>query len=168
MNTKPLVKVIIGLVVIAVVVLAYSCSSAQLNSKLPQKDGGSGSLRSEILVNNIPNPLNVHLLNAGSSAYEYCTFMAKHATMPPMPNVRIEVKNRSTGEVKSYVPVVLAEKRKNFSLQTGGIAELSIYHRGVKLAPGDYKVVVLLYQDEDVDQKTPISVSKPLLVSVSP
>jgi hypothetical protein len=64
--------------------------------------------------------------------------------------------------------VVLGEKRKTFRLQAGEMVGLAIYHRGLKLTPGDYEIVVLFYRDDDIEQKIPVVVSKPLLVNVPP
>jgi hypothetical protein len=144
----------------ALAILAYASFMSP-----PKEDEDGRSLRREILVD-IPNPLNVRLVNSTNVPYEFSIFQSTNATMLPMPNMRIEVKNRITGQVKSYVPVILGEKRKTFRLQAGKMVELAIYHRGLKLTPGDYEIVVLFYRDDDIEQKIPVAASKPLLVSI--
>lgn len=157
-------------VIFASTLIALACSQSLFSDDTPRagEDRAARNIQCDIVLDHIPNPLTVRLENRGQTTWELSEFMAKHATMPPMPNVRIEARNRRTGKITAYVPVVLSEQRKQRILRPGQTTSLSIYHRGLKLPPGEYDITVLFFVDEDVPQEKPIGASDPLGVQVRP
>jgi hypothetical protein len=85
-----------------------------------------------------------------------------------MPNVRIDVLNKTTGQITRYTPVVLTQPRRSFRLLPGKTIEFDIYHRGINPAAGENILTISLFKDEDLNQETPIaSLQLPLLTPKS-
>ena len=138
----------------------------------PQKSVGAAAtlqgMQCEIFLDAIPNPLTLHLVGAQPEGLTYSTFMSTEATMPPMPNVRVEATATSSGRVRTCTPVVLTEKRASIVLKQGEAADIQVHHRGFEgLPPGIYQVTVLLFSDTDSKQERPIAVSSSVTVKIS-
>ncbi|MFC1735224.1 hypothetical protein ACFL1X_03845 [Candidatus Hydrogenedentota bacterium] len=154
---------------LAVVIILGTVTCWQ--SQLYARDVFAQDLQCEIISKGIPNPISLRLKNLGKTTYEYYDFMSKHATMPPMSNVRIEFRDRATGQVKAHVPAIATRecKRKKHRLEPGESTEILVYHRAFNEAwqsPGDYDVTVMFFNDRDAKQEHPVAVSQTLHVSV--
>ena len=126
-------------------------------------------LKCEILLDVLPNPLTVRIVNKQSEEIRYSTFMSTHATMPPMPNVRVEVTDISSHLIRTCTPVVLTEKRSSFILKPGESKDLHVYHYGFSDLPqGVYEVTVMLFNDTDTKQETPMAVSPIITMKINP
>jgi hypothetical protein len=153
-----------------------TCSAALVLSGAEdsrQKSSGESAtvqtLKCEVLLDVLPNPLTLRVLNAQREAFRYSTFMSSHATMPPMPNVRVEVTEPTSRRIRTCTPVVLTEKRSSVVLKPGEAEDIQVYHRGfVDLPPGTYEVAVLLFNDTDSKQQAPIAVSPSITVRIKP
>lgn len=129
----------------------------------------SQGLKCDILFDALPNPLTVRLVNSQREAFRYSTFMSTHATMPPMPNVRVEVTDTSSRRIITCTPVVLTERRRSLVLKPGEAADIQVCHRGFgDLPPGTSEVTVFLFSDTDSKQQTPIAVSRSITVKTKP
>lgn len=138
----------------------------------PQKGVGAAAalqgMQCQILLDAIPNPLTLRVVSAQPEGLTFSTFMSTHATMPPMPNVRVEATDTSSGRIRTCTPVVLTEKRASIVLRRGEAAEIQVHHRGFEdLPPGTYQVSVLLFSDADTRQERPIAVSSSITVKIS-
>jgi len=126
-------------------------------------------LQCDIVLEAIPNPLTLRMLGTQSQGLRYGMFMSTHATMPPMPNVRVEVRDTNSGRIRACTPVVPTEKRDSVLLKRGETADIQVYHRGCEdLPPGTYEVSVSLFGDEDAKQQIPIAVSSSITVIAKP
>jgi hypothetical protein len=123
----------------------------------------------ESLLDDLPDPLILCVVNTQHEAFRFSTFMASDATMPPMPNVRVEARNTSSGRIRTCTPVVLTEKRASLVLKSGEAKDIQVYHRGfvADLPEGTYAVTVSLFDDADSVQQTPIAVSRSITVKIS-
>ena len=124
---------------------------------------------SEILLDALPNPLTLRVVNTQHEAFRFSTFMSSNASMPPMPNVRVEARDTSSGRIRTCTPVVLTEKRASLVLKPGEAKDIQVYHRGfvADLPEGTYAVTVSLFDDADSVQQTPIAVSRSITVKIS-
>jgi hypothetical protein len=139
---------------------------ASTEDKPPTKPGPT--LKCEILTDPVPYPLIVRVTNPLTTAVHLRTFQSTHMTMPPMPNVRLTLTDRTTRETQQCTPVGLGQPRGRIVINPGETRDVPVYYRGLRCEPGNYDLTVSLFDDADVNQNMPLAVTPALLVRKMP
>lgn len=132
----------------------------------PTKPGPA--LNCEILTDPAPYPLIVRVTNPLTTAVHLRTYQSTHTTMPPMPNVRVTLTDRTTREAQHCTPVGLGQPRGRIVINPGETRDVPVYYRGLRFKAGTHDLTVSLFDDADVNQTRPLAVTPALLVRETP